>query len=146
MNITKFTQKSTEAVQGCEKIALEYGNQELSQEHLILALLKLDDSLILKLIERMEINTEHFTDRVIQEIEKRPRVQGGSPYVGEALNKALTFAEDEAKAMGDEYVSVEHLFLSILKYPARNIQALFDECDHLQKNSPFSYLFPSFLK
>ncbi len=127
MNITKFTQKSTEAVQATEKIALEYGNQELAQEHLILALLKLDDSLILKLIERMEINAEHFTDRVITEIEKRPRVQGGNPYVGEALNKALTFAEDEAKAMGDEYVSVEHLFLSILKYPARNIKALFDE-------------------
>ncbi|MCR5117347.1 MAG: ATP-dependent chaperone ClpB [Lachnospiraceae bacterium] len=127
MNITKFTQKSMQAVQDCEKIALEYGNQEIAEEHLLLALLQLDDSLILKLIERMEINTEHFTDRVVTEIEKRPRVQGGKPYVGEALNKALTFAEDESKAMGDEYVSVEHIFLSILKYPARNIQALFDE-------------------
>ncbi len=127
MNITKFTQKSNEALEGCEKIALEYGNQEIEEEHLLLSLLRLDDSLILKLIEKMEINTEYFTDRVITEIEKRPKVSGGKPYVGEYLNKTLNFAEDEAKAMGDEYVSVEHLFLSMLKNPSRTMKALFSE-------------------
>ena len=127
MNITKFTQKSNEALQDTEKIALEYSNQEIEEEHLLLALLRLDDSLILKLIEKMEINTEHFTDRVISEIEKRPKVQGGNPYIGQYLNKALTFAEDEAKAMGDEYVSVEHLFLSILKNPNKSVKALLAE-------------------
>lgn len=127
MNITKFTQKSNEALQDTEKIALEYSNQEIEEEHLLFALLRLDDSLILKLIEKMEINSEHFTDRVIKEIEKRPKVQGGNPYIGQYLNKALTFAEDEAKAMGDEYVSVEHLFLSILKNPSKSIKALLSE-------------------
>ena len=127
MNITKFTQKSNEALQNTEKIALEYSNQEIEEEHLLLALLRVDDSLILNLIEKMEINAEHFTDRVIKEIEKRPRVQGGNPYIGQYLNKALTFAEDEAKAMGDEYVSVEHLFLSILKNPSKTIKALLSE-------------------
>ena len=127
MNITKFTQKSNEALEGCEKIALEYGNQEIEEEHLLLSLLRLDDSLILKLIEKMEINTEYFTDRVITEIEKRPKVSGGKPYVGEYLNKTLNFAEDEAKAMGDEYVSVEHLFLSMLKNESRTMKALFSE-------------------
>ena len=127
MNITKFTQKSNEALQDTEKIALEYSNQEIEEEHLLLALLRLDDSLILKLIEKMEINTEHFTNRVISEIEKRPKVQGGNPYIGQYLNKALTFAEDEAKAMGDEYVSVEHLFLSILKNPNKSVKALLAE-------------------
>ena len=127
MNITKFTQKSTEAVQNCEKIALEYGNQEIEEEHLLLALLKLEDSLILKLIEKMEINTGHFTDRVIAEISKRPKVQGGKPFVGQYLNKALTFAEDEAKAMGDEYVSVEHLFLSVQKNASNQIATLLNE-------------------
>ena len=127
MNISRFTQKSTEALTNCEKIAMEYGNQEIEQEHLLLALLNLDDSLILKLIEKMEINTEHFTDRVITEIEKRPKVSGGKAYIGEYLNKTLNFAEDEAKAMGDEYVSVEHLFLSMLKYESRGMKALFNE-------------------
>ena len=127
MNITKFTQKSQEALADCEKIAMEHGNQELEEEHLLLALLRLDDSLILKLIEKMEINAEHFTDRVVAEIEKRPKVRGGKSYVGEYLNKTLTFAEDESKAMGDEYVSVEHLFLSILKNPSRGMKALFSE-------------------
>ncbi|MCR5311140.1 MAG: ATP-dependent chaperone ClpB [Lachnospiraceae bacterium] len=127
MNITKFTQKSMEACQNCEKVALEYGNQEIAEEHFLLALLDLEDSLILKLIEKMEINTEHFKDRVISEIEKRPRVQGGKPYISENLNKILNFAEDEAKAMGDEYVSVEHLFLSMLKNPSRNMKALYGE-------------------
>ena len=116
-----------EACQNCEKVALEYGNQEIAEEHFLLALLDLEDSLILKLIEKMEINTEHFKDRVISEIEKRPRVQGGKPYISENLNKILNFAEDEAKAMGDEYVSVEHLFLSRLKTPSRNMKALYGE-------------------
>ncbi len=127
MNISKFTQKSGEAIRDTEKIAIEYGNQEIEEEHLLLALLSLDDSLILKLIEKMEINTEHFKDRVTAEIEKRPKVRGGNPYIGEYLNKALNFAEDEAKAMGDEYVSVEHLFLSILKNPSRGMEKLFSE-------------------
>ncbi len=127
MNITKFTQKSNEALSNCERIAMEYGNQEIEEEHLLLSLLKLEDSLILKLIEKMEINTNHFTDRVISEINKRPKVQGGKQYVGDYLNKALNFAEDEAKAMGDEYVSVEHLFLSLLKNPSKNMKALFNE-------------------
>ncbi|MBR6309150.1 MAG: ATP-dependent chaperone ClpB [Lachnospiraceae bacterium] len=127
MNISKFTQKSAEAVQNTEKIAMEYGNQEIEEEHLLLALLKLDDSLILKLVEKMEINTEHFVDRVTQEIEKRPKVQGARPYIGEYLNKTLNFAEDEAKAMGDDYVSVEHLFLSMLKNPSRGMKTLFGE-------------------
>ncbi len=127
MNISKFTQKSAQAVQDTEKIAMEYGNQEIEEEHLLLALLKLDDSLILKLVEKMEINTEHFVDRVTQEIEKRPKVQGARPYIGEYLNKTLNFAEDEAKAMGDDYVSVEHLFLSMLKNPSRGMKTLFGE-------------------
>ncbi|MCR4961943.1 MAG: ATP-dependent chaperone ClpB [Lachnospiraceae bacterium] len=127
MDISRFTQKSLEAVQNIEKIAMEHGNQELEEEHLVLSLLQLDDSLILKLVEKMEINTEHFTDRVIAEIEKKPKVQGGKLYWGQFLNKAVTFAEDEAKAMGDDYVSVEHLFLSILKYPSKTMKALFDE-------------------
>ncbi len=127
MNISKFTQKSGEAIRETEKIAMEYGNQELAEEHLLLALLSLDDSLILKLVEKMEINTEHFRERVISEIEKRPKVHGGNPYIGEYLNKTLNFAEDEAKAMGDDYVSVEHLFLSMLKNAGKNMQKLFSE-------------------
>ncbi|MCQ2524377.1 MAG: ATP-dependent chaperone ClpB [Lachnospiraceae bacterium] len=127
MNITKFTRKSTEAIANCEKIALEYGNQQIDEEHLVLALLRVDDSLIAKLIEKMEINLEHFTQRVEKEIEKKPKVSGGKPYVGQDLNKALTFAEDEAKLMKDEYVSVEHIFLSILKNSSKSMNALFGE-------------------
>ncbi|MBO7600217.1 MAG: AAA family ATPase, partial [Lachnospiraceae bacterium] len=127
MNITKFTQKSQEAVEECQKVALEYGNQEIEQEHLLLALLRIEDSLILNLIEKMGINTEHFTERVQSEIAKRPKVSGARPYVGEYLNKARTFAEDEAKAMGDDYVSVEHLFLSIEKNASPAVSRLFGE-------------------
>lgn len=127
MNISKFTQKSLEAVNGCEKLAYEFGNQEIEQEHLLYSLLTLDESLILKLIERMEINREHFTDRARQALEKRVKVQGGQVYMGQALNKVLVSAEDEAKAMGDEYVSVEHLFLSMLKYPNAGMKQLFSE-------------------
>ena len=117
MNIQKFTQKSLQAVDGCEKLAVEYGNQEIEQEHLLLSLLRVEDSLILKLIEKMEIQKEHFLNRAEQAVQKRVKVQGGNPYIGQYLNKALITAEDEAKRMGDEYVSVEHLFLAMMKNP-----------------------------
>ena len=127
MNINKFTQKSVEAVNNLEKIAYEYGNQEIEQEHLLLSLLTIDDSLIRKLIEKMEIDAQHFTDRVISGIEKRVKVRGGDLRIGQALNKVLVSAEDEAHAMGDEYVSVEHLFLSMLRNPNPEIKAIFKE-------------------
>ncbi|MGN0423757.1 MAG: ATP-dependent chaperone ClpB [Acetatifactor sp.] len=127
MDIKKFTQKSIEAVQGCERLAYEYGNQEIEQEHLLYSLLTLEDSLILKLIEKMEINKEHFLDRVRTALEKRTKVQGGQIYFGEKLNKALVNAENESKAMGDEYVSVEHLFLSMMRDPNREVASIFRE-------------------
>ncbi len=127
MNIQKFTQNSMQAVQDCEKLAVEYGNQEIEQEHLLYALLQLQDSLILKLVEKMEINTEHFVDRTKQALEKRVKVQGGDLRIGPDLNKVLISAEDEAKAMGDDYVSVEHLMLSMIRFPNREIKALFTE-------------------
>ena len=127
MNISKFTQKSMQAVERSEKLAYEYGNQEIEQEHLLYALLTLEDSLILKLIEKMEIHKEHFTNRCEQALNKRVKVQGGQIYVGKDLNKTLISAEDEAKQMGDEYVSVEHLFLAMLKYPNRELKELFRE-------------------
>ena len=127
MNIQKFTQKSIEAVNECEKLAYEYGNQELEQEHLLYALLTIEDSLILKLIEKMEINSEHFVNRVRTALEKRVKVQGGQPYVGQYLNKVLISAEDEAKRMGDEYVSVEHIFLSMIQNPNKEIKEIFRE-------------------
>ena len=127
MNISKFTQKSMQAVEGCEKLAYEYGNQEIEQEHLLYSLLTLEDSLILKLIEKMEIHKEHFLNRCEQAVAKRVKVQGGQVYVGKDLNKVLISAEDEARQMGDEYVSVEHLFLSMIKHPNREIKALFQE-------------------
>ncbi|MEF2575692.1 MAG: ATP-dependent chaperone ClpB [Eisenbergiella sp.] len=117
MNISRFTQKSVEAVQNCEKLAYEYGNQEIEQEHLLYSLLTIEDSLILKLIEKMEIQKEHFVERSKQALMKRVKVQGGQIYIGKDLNQALIHAEDEAKQMGDEYVSVEHLFLAMLQYP-----------------------------
>ena len=127
MNIQKFTQKSMQAVEGCEKLAYEYGNQEIEQEHLLYSLLTIDDSLILKLVEKMEIQKEHFVNRARQAVEKRVKVQGGQVYVGQYLNKALTCAEDEAKQLGDEYVSVEHLFLSMIKYPDKEIAEIWKE-------------------
>jgi ATP-dependent Clp protease ATP-binding subunit ClpB len=127
MNIQKFTQKSLQAVNDCEKLAVEFGNQEIEQEHLLLSLLRLEDSLILKLVEKMEIQKEHFVNRVEQAVEKRVKVQGGNPYIGQYLNKTLITAEDEAKRMGDEYVSVEHLFLAMLKNPNREIAAILKE-------------------
>ncbi|MBR3515083.1 MAG: ATP-dependent chaperone ClpB [Lachnospiraceae bacterium] len=127
MNIQKFTQNSVQAVQDCEKLAVEYGNQEIEQEHLLYALLQLQDSLILKLVEKMEINTEHFVDRARQALAKRVKVQGGDLRIGADLNKVLISAEEEAKAMGDDYVSVEHLMLSMIRFPNREIKALFNE-------------------
>lgn len=127
MNIAKFTQNSRQAIDQCEKLAYEYGNQEMEQEHLLYSLLTLEDSLIAKLIEKMEINFEHIENRCKQAIEKRVKVQGGGLYVGKDLNKALVSAEEEAKQMGDEYVSVEHLFLSLLKHPNKEIKTIFNE-------------------
>ena len=127
MNINKFTQQSMQAIAECESLAVKYGNQEIEQEHLLYALLSLDNSLIKSLIEKMEINVEHFCDRSEKAIEKRVKVQGGNSYVGADLNKALTMAEDEMKAMGDEYVAVEHLFLAMIKYPNKEIKAIFTE-------------------
>ena len=127
MNISKFTQKSVQAVQDLEKIAYEYGNQEIEEEHLLYALLTQEDSLILKLIEKMEIQKEYFIDTVKRVLDARVKVSGGELRFGQYLNKALVSAEDEAKAMGDEYVSVEHLFLSMLKNPSPSMKKLFNE-------------------
>ena len=125
MNISKFTQKSMEAVQKCEKLAYEYGNQEIEQEHLLLALLMQNDGLIPKLIEKMNINLSDFRKSAEQCLAKRIKVSGGQVYVGQNLNKVLISAEDESKAMGDEYVSVEHLFLSLLRYANTGVKELF---------------------
>ena len=125
MNIQKFTQKSMDAIQNLEKIAYDFGNQEVEQEHLIYALLTQEDSLILKLIEKMNIEPKMFTDAVVAAIEGRVKVSGGKPYIGADLNKALIKAEDEAKSMGDEYVSVEHLFLSVIRNESRTVKPLF---------------------
>ncbi len=127
MNIQKFTQKSIEAIGSCEKLAYEYGNQEIEQEHLLVALMNQEDGLIPKMIEKMEINTAHFSDNAVRHLEKRVKVSGGQVYIGQALNKAFINAEDEAKQMGDEYVSVEHLFLALLKYPNPAMKELFKE-------------------
>ena len=127
MNINKFTQKSIQAVQDCEKTAMEYGNQEIEQEHLLYALLTQEDGLIPKMMEKMGLDVNLVTNRVEQAIGKRAKVQGGKQYVGQDLNNVLVHAEDEAKQMGDEYVSVEHLFLALLKYPSRVMKELFRE-------------------
>ena len=127
MNINKFTQNSLQAVQGCEKVAYEYGNQEVEQEHLLYSLVTQEDGLIPKLIEKMGIQESLFCNRVEEGLRKRTKVQGGQIFIGQDLNKALIHAEDEAKQMGDEYVSVEHLFLSLLKYPNRELKAIFRE-------------------
>ena len=127
MNIQKFTQKSIEAINSCEKLAYEYGNQEIEQEHLLVALLRQEDGLIRKMIEKMEINPEHFMDNAVRQLEKRVKVSGGQVYIGQALNKALIGAEDEARQMGDEYVSVEHLFLALMRYPNPAIKDILKE-------------------
>ncbi len=125
MNINKFTQKSLEAVNSCEKLAYQYGSPEIDQEHFLYSLLTIEDSLILKLIEKMEVNKEAFLSQVQQLVEKKPKVSGGQTYISKSLNQVLVSAEDEAKAMGDEYVSVEHLFLSLMKYPNAEVKKLF---------------------
>ena len=127
MNISKFTQKSIEAVQNCEKVAEEFGNQEIDQEHLIYSLVNLEDSLILKLVEKMEIHTTHFKNRIEDYVSKKPKVQGGQRYISQSLNSALLAAEDEAKRMGDEYVSVEHLFLAMIAKPNKEVKEFFKE-------------------
>ena len=127
MNIQKFTQNSLQAVQGCEKVAYEYGNQEVEQEHLLYALITQEDGLILKLLEKMNISKEMFVNRVEEGLRKRTKVQGGQLYIGRDLNTALIHAEDEAKQMGDEYVSVEHLMLSMIKHPNAEMKAIFRE-------------------
>lgn len=127
MNISKFTQKSIQAVQDLEKVAYEYGNQEIEQEHLLYTLLTQEDSLILKLIEKMEINKEYFLNTVKNALDAKVKVSGGELRFGQYLNKALVNAEDEAKAMGDEYVSVEHLFLALLKYPSPSMKKIWSE-------------------
>ena len=126
MNINKFTQKSMEAVQNCEKLAYEYGNQQIEQEHLFYSLLTLDDSLILKLLTKMGISKELITNEAQQKLAGLPKVSGSSQvYISNDLNKVLINAEDESKTMGDEYVSVEHIFLSMLKYADRTMKELF---------------------
>ena len=127
MNINKFTQKSIQAVQQCERIAMDYGNQEIEQEHLLYALLTQDDSLILKLMQKMGLDGNAVINRVEEALRKLVKVQGGQQHVGQHLNNALVYAEDEAKQMGDEYVSVEHLFLSVLKYANKEMKNLFRE-------------------
>ena len=125
MNINKFTQKSLEAVQRTEKLAYEYGNQQIDQEHLLYSLLTIDDSLILKLLTKMGVQENQFLNEVQGAIEKLPKVSGGQVYFSQDANKVLVSAEDEAKSMGDEYVSVEHLFLSMVKQPNRAVKELF---------------------
>ena len=127
MNISKFTQKSVQAVQDLEKVAYEYGNQEVEQEHLLYALLTQEDSLILKLIEKMDINKEYFINVVKKALDAKVKVSGGDLRFGQYLNKSLVNAENEAKAMGDEYVSVEHLFLSLLTQPSPGMKKIFSE-------------------
>jgi ATP-dependent Clp protease ATP-binding subunit ClpB len=127
MNISKFTQNSIQAVENCEKLVYEYGHQEITVEHLLYSLLQLDESLIKKLLQKMEINTEVFTAQVKGLLNKRPKVSGGQVYISNDLNKILIYAENEARQMGDSYVSVEHLFLSMLKQPNREVKALFQD-------------------
>ena len=127
MNINKFTQNSLQAVQNCEKLAMDYGNQELAQEHLLYALLTQDDSLIAKLMEKMGLDKNMVINRVEESLRKLPKVQGGQQYVGQALNNVLVHAEDEAKQMGDEYVSVEHLFLAMIKYAGKEMKSILRE-------------------
>jgi len=124
MNINKFTTKSMETIQNCEKLAYDYGNQEITQEHFLYSILTIEDSLILKLIDKMGINKEAFLSQVQEMLEKLPKVSGGQVYISNDLNKVLISAEDEMKAMGDEYVSVEHLFLSLIKHPSKSVKSL----------------------
>ena len=128
MNISKFTSKSQEVIQACEKVAMDYGHQEMGEDHLLMAMMQVEGSLIPRLLEKMNITPEVFQTQIGGLLEKRPKVEGGQMHVDRYLNEALVYAEDEAKAMGDEYVSVEHLFLSTMKHPSREIKALFKQC------------------
>ena len=121
MNLNKYTQKSLQAVQDCEKLAYQYGNQTIVQEHLLLALLQQDESLIARLLDKMNVNTEGVKVQAQKLVEKLVKVQGGQVYLGDDLNRTLMRAEDEAKAMDDEYVSVEHLFLALIATANSNI-------------------------
>lgn len=125
MDLNKFTQKSLQAVQNCQKIAYDYGNQEIDQEHLLYSLLTMEDSLIAKLIGKMELNTEGFIYQTEKLIAKRVKVSGGKAYISDSLNRALMQAETEAKQMDDEYVSVEHLFLALIAVPNKELKQLF---------------------
>ena len=127
MNIARFTQKSMQAVEGCERLAYEYGNQEIEQEHLLYSLLTIEDSLILKLVEKMGIQKEHFLNRAEQALRARVKVQGGKVFMGQYLNKVLVTAEDEAKHLGDEYVSVEHIMLAMINNPNKGVGEIFTE-------------------
>ncbi len=127
MNITKFTQKSIEIMNNLEKTAYDFGNQEIVQEHLLYSMLTIEDSLLAKLLQKMEIDPAVFQAQVEGLLEKRPKVEGGQVYIGNDLNKALVYAENEARAMGDEYVSVEHLFLSLLRKPSHEVENLLKE-------------------
>jgi ATP-dependent Clp protease ATP-binding subunit ClpB len=128
MNIGKFTTKSQEVVQACEKVAMDHGHQEMGEDHLLAAMLQVEGSLIPKLIEKMGIDADVFGAQVDGILAKRPKVSGGDMRVGRELNEALIYAEDEAKRMGDEYVSVEHLFLSVMEHPSKEIKQLFKQC------------------
>ncbi len=128
MNISKFTQKSQEVVQNCEKIAMDYGHQEIAQPHLLASMMAVEDSLIRKLIGKMDIEPDVFMAQVEGLLAKRPKVTGGQLHIDQYLNQTLIYAEDEAKHMGDEYVSVEHLFLSLLAHPDKDIKALMKQC------------------
>ena len=125
MNISKFTQKSQEVVQACEKVAMDYGHQEIAQPHLLASMMTVEDSLIKRLIEKMEIEPEVFMAQVEGLLNKRPKVSGGQLHIDQYLNQTLIYAEDEAKRMGDEYVSVEHLFLALLETANRDLRTLF---------------------
>ncbi len=132
MNISKFTQKSQEVVQNCEKVAMDYGHQEIAQPHLLYSMMSVEDSLIRKLIGKMDIEPDVFMAQIEGLLSKRPKVSGGQFYIDQYLNQVLIYAEDEAKHMGDEYVSVEHLFLSLLVHPDKDIKALMKQC-HITK-------------
>ena len=125
MNINKFTRKSQEAIEECQKLAYKYGNQEIDEEHLLYALLTIDESLILQLIEKMGIDKNYFLNSAEQTLNKKVKVQGGELRISQSLNQVLINAENEIKVMGDEYVSVEHLFLALIKYPNNAIKELF---------------------
>ncbi len=124
MNAEKYTQKSLAVIENCEKLAYEYNNQEVDQEHLLYSLLTVDDSLIASLIEKMDINLEHFAKEAERLVAYRPKVSGGKLFTSADFSKALTMAEDEAKKMGDSFVSVEHIFLALIRYANKALKGL----------------------